>query len=1309
MPEQLTATINSPEQNFAEKVQKSVDYNHPAEEAYRAGREAADVKEAEDIEYDRREYIDEAGSVYVVEDREDGAYVIARQSGDDPIRGYEGGLRIDELPDDAVDRDVMDVVGEAAQGTLEVAEGSARGIGLGITKFITNVARSSVDNPIGEMALGAEQVEEFEQFTTEFLKNAEEVANKSGITGKEFGSGGEIAVDVGDVTGQYVAPAGGLYKAFRAMNAGPILSSLLADGLVGFFGVAPEEENVANLIPEDSKAFGAIRDLLATDPEDNEFKNRSKNAAEAVALLGVAEGAARGVVSLIGEGKKAVSKIDIPENVAKSIDRNVKKLLPAAAATGALAPGEAEGGGKTDLAVKAGQLLTKSGERIVPDDVIDQARKALKTTGKAEGIDFNLSRMETPEELDNLIDTISEVYKEPIDKVKRGVETFSDTQAKADMSLKMGFDVEEVLSRQSGELWPAHKIKAARDIFVSELQKTDALAKAIKDGDNSSENLVAFRRQLSVVSGVQAQIKGVQTETARALSQYRMTAKTAMERQVDISEMIQKSGGTDANEALVDAYLNVLENGGPDAAATFARNAEQVTGWDMLYEAWINSLLGSPATHAVNMLGNSATIKTAVIERYVAAGYSAVERGVKRTLGKEATEGITFGEAQAFAQGQAMSVNDGMVAMLKALKSGESSDMFGKIDYHGDKITTQNINELPLAKTITSKMMKGDELIASNSQLAHMIDFMGEYYYRMPGRFLMAEDELFKTMNYRAELHALAEREAHSMTAAGGDAANFDKNARLKEILADPQLNAPELHQKAFDFAREQTFTTPPGETARNLSRFLNSGKIGNFPAGRVVVPFFNVINNITKYVGGRVPGLGLIDPNSKTYKDFFSPDPAKRQLVMGKWATGSSLMGFGAWASMNGICTGRISDNSKMVKQIEQGQGKSRYSCHLPGSDKTFNYNRLEPAGMLMAISADTANALAYIDDEEERQSIVLAATAAVVPYMEDKSFFSGISRFFEAFNPQFGDDDARNAALARYFSDTMSSFPGAFAGPLAPNTPLSRNVNKNLLRDNAKRVAEANKWTIEKDQYGDEILVANGESYQVWQRAINKIYAGTPGLSAKMPIDVNVWGEEVRYEGGLGPDIVTPIYTNTPHYDIKDLKGQNFPQGVESGRFRGMQVGTDLTIEQHRKFVDVVGIDGELERLNMPLNKPRSDISARVNGKVVGLPVELNPSDKIDLIKIMNTISVPNEADANRKRMNLKQTLNWMIKQPEYASLPDDGDAKGAKGDLIRKVYNDYKGAAVELFFANHPKGQAYFRKSVEMKSKAQNTGVQ
>lgn len=1304
----FTATNNSPEMNYLEKVQKSVVFNNPAEQAYRAWEENSAAKKAGEIEYEQREIID-GDANYVVEDREDGSYVVARQAGEEPIRNYgEEGLKIDQVPEEAIEKDEYDRLSGIMKATGETGEGLMRGLGLGTTKLVANVIRSAVDNPIGDYVVGEENIQKFEEFTKEFLKNAEKAAGHSAFgEQEEFGKAGQIAKGVGDVTGQYVAPAGGLYKLYRAMGAGALLSSFLADGTVGFFGVSPEQENLANMIPEDSKAFGALRELIATDPEDPDLENRTKNALEAVTVLGLSEAATRGIIGAVKSGKKAVMELEVPEKIGKMIDKYITDE------TGAIDLGKLT---KPADVEKAGALIAKKGDIIVEPDVVNRARAALKATGNAEGIDFNLSKMETSDQLDNLIDTLSEVYKEPIKKAKRGVETFTETQAKSDLARLTGFDIDKVLSRRPGELWPAHKIKAARDIFVSELQKTETLARSIKSGENTSENLIAFRRQLAVVSGLQSQIKGVQTETARALSQYRMTAKTPMEAQVNISEMIQKSGGADTNETLVDAYLNVLENGGDDAAATFARNAEQVTGWDMLYEAWINSLLGSPATHAVNGLGNTLTVNQAVVERYAAATYGAIERGVKGVFGKEGG-GITFKEANAFAQGQVMSVNDGMIAFAKALREGEGSDLFGKIDYHGSAITSQNMNELPLSKTIASKMLQGDELIKSNSQLAHMIDFMGEYYYRLPGRFLMAEDEFFKTINYRAELHALAAREASE---AGLDKAG--QLARVNEILADPQMNAPELHRQAFEFAREQTFTTPAGEVAQRLSGFLNNAKVGNFPAGRVVVPFFNVINNITKYVGGRVPGLGLINPNSKTYKDFFSKDPAKRQLVMGKWASGSSLLGFGAWSSMNGVCTGRISDNFKMVQQIEQGQGKKRYACHLPGTDKMMNYNRLEPAGMLMAIAADTATALAYVDDDEERQNLVLAATAAVVPYMEDKSFFEGISRFFEAFNPQFADDEERSKALGRYFSDLLSTAPGAIGGPLAPGTPLSRNMKTNLFMDRAKRISEANKWTIEKDEYGDDIMIANSEDYRMWDRAIKKIYGATPGLSKNLPADVNIWGEEIHYEGGLGPDIVTPIYTNTPKFDIKDLQGKNFPAQIEAGRFRDMRVGTDMTVKQHRKFVDVVGIDGELERLNMPLSKPSKRISVSSLKEGEGLPVELNHDDYIDLIKLMNTVTEINEFHPDRKRMNLKETLDYMIKQEIYAILPDDLDASGTffsekygeiefggKAEMIKYIVRQYKKKATAAFFEYHPKGQAYFRKSVEMKQKAQNTGVQ
>jgi hypothetical protein len=180
---------------------------------------------------------------------------------------------------------------------------------------------------------------------------------------------------------------------------------------------------------------------------------------------------------------------------------------------------------------------------IISEEIAVKMRAAVEQSGNAvEGIDFNLSRIENGEQLGALINEVSKVYEGPIGQAKRGVQTFDVTQTKADMTRTMGFDVDEILKRQPGELWPAHKIKAARDIFVQQVNTTTEMANQIKAGNNSSEALIAFRRQLAVNAAMQAQIKGVQTEAARALSQFRMTAKSPLEGKVQIEELLQISG-----------------------------------------------------------------------------------------------------------------------------------------------------------------------------------------------------------------------------------------------------------------------------------------------------------------------------------------------------------------------------------------------------------------------------------------------------------------------------------------------------------------------------------------------------------------------------------------------------------------------------------------------------------------------------------------------------------------------------------------------------------------------------------------------
>jgi hypothetical protein len=772
--------------------------------------------------------------------------------------------------------------------------------------------------------------------------------------------------------------------------------------------------------------------------------------------------------------------------------------------------------------------------------------------------------------------------------------------------------------------------------------------------------------------------------------------------------MIDTSGGAQLNEEMVDAFLNAVENGGPDAAAIFARQGNNVTTMDMLYEAWINSLLGSPQTHLVNLSGNSLAAAQGVAERYAAAGYGALERAGQRALGRTPQGGITFDEANAYAAGLANSVFDALRAFGKAAKSGQGNDIYGKLDYNTSAITAQNVNELPIAKSIAGRLGK-DELLDANSTLALVVDNLGEYYYRLPGRMLMAEDQFFKTINYRAELSARAAREASVMRQAGASADEID--ARRLEVLRDPQVAAPDIHLGSIDHMREQTFTTPPGKTAAPLQKFFNEAKIGDFPAGRIVVPFFNVINNITKYSASRVPGLALVNSRSKTYQDLFSGDAARRQLAMGKWATGGAIMGTTAYMNMNGQVTGRLSDNPKVRAQME-AQGKKPFSVVMQMSDgtsRTVQYNRLDPLGMQIGIAATTAEVMHYAS-EEDREMLAVAAVAAVLPYMEEKAFFSGAADFMNAMFPQYGDDDSRIEAVSKYAQKVGSTLPGAVLGPLAPGTPLSGFLKREM-GDDVSRMANPSKFRVEKDAWGDDILVASGPEYRAWEGMIKKIMSRTPGLSDSLPARKNLWGEDQILENGImGDGVLSPLYSAKLKYDAEALRKANLPTKAKAGYFYGLRIGQDMTPQQFAEFVNIVGIDGELERLGAPISMPRKQIAAR-NGsnQVIGLPVDLNDQQYADYLEIMNNISVTNDADPQRRRMNMKQALDWLVKEPEYAKLPDDPDAKGAKGDILRSMQGKYRDAAISLFLSEHKDGQALMRRSIELKLKAQNTGAQ
>ena len=120
---------------------------------------------------------------------------------------------------------------------------------------------------------------------------------------------------------------------------------------------------------------------------------------------------------------------------------------------------------------------------------------------------------------------------------------------------------------------------------------------------------------------------------------------------------------------------------------------------------------------------------------------------------------------------------------------------------------------------------------------------------RLPGRFLTAEDQLFKSVGYRQELWGQAIRKAKS---------EGKGIKRAYEIMDDPAKNFPDIELQARDTARYQTFTNPLGPTGQSVQNIIQ-----NQPWTRYIAPFVRTQANIVKYADTRTP-LGVF---AKSYQ----------------------------------------------------------------------------------------------------------------------------------------------------------------------------------------------------------------------------------------------------------------------------------------------------------------------------------------------------------------------------------------------------------------------------------------------------------
>lgn len=817
----------------------------------------------------------------------------------------------------------------------------------------------------------------------------------------------------------------GVETATKTAKVGKVLAQgAIADAIV----FDPHEDRLSNLTEEFPLLQNPVSDFLATEPDDTEAEGRFKNALEGLALGGLTESLFHSVRGIRANriAKREQNQLEADRDTAAALvdDSLVKEGEPIKPLTAdelkAVEP----------IAPKPDEALPSLGD---PSKPMFSGGKGL--AGDADALNINLSRINTTDDVKNLIEKVAEKNAKAINAERREVITQEETVKLAD---DLGMTVGNLLDRRRGEAFNAEQAVAARKILVASGENLIEMAKKAATG--TDEEVTAFRRAMSQHSAIQSQVSGLTAEAGRALQSFRIQAGSDAMQARAIKESLDAAGGGDFSRNMA---AQIAQMGDAAQVNKTVKNMLGAKTKDMLYEAWINGLLSSPATHTVNVLSNS-----------IVAGWAAGERKVASMIGKGlGDQSIPDGEVSSQLKGMVEGTKDGMRLAWKVLKTGEPSDELTKIETQGHRsITAENLN-----------------LSGTPGRFA---DFVGETV-RVPGRMLTAGDELFKTIGYRMELNAQAYRTGYNEGLRGDEL-----SVRMNDIINNPPEN---LHIQAIDASRYQTFTQELGEAGKSVQ-----SAVRRIPGARIIVPFIRTPTNIMKYVGERTP----LAPLAKGVREDISAGGARRDVALAKIATGSMIMAAAADYTLSGQVTGGGPKNPAM-RNLLRTTGWQPYSIRV--GDDYFAYSRLDPVGALIGISADMSEIMGQVS-EAEALDLATAAAVSVAQNVTSKTYLRGVSEFFDVMSSVSSDPEANNRKIERWIERMAGSVVPAGVAQLERTIDPALNATQGILE---------------------------------------KIQSRIPGYSEDLPPRRNIFGEPIVLSGGLGPDIMSPIYMSTDKKD--------------------------------------------------------------------------------------------------------------------------------------------------------------------------------
>lgn len=795
-------------------------------------------------------------------------------------------------------------------------------------------------------------------------------------------------------------------KLVQGAGKAAVVGRGMAQGAIADFTVFDgNEERLSNLIESSPTFANPITEFLAADGDDSAAVGRFKNVIEGMALGAVGEA----LVTMV-RGIKAT-------RAARSVGEAEDAVIHASDELEALA---AKSGQSTEELAQSVEAVVHGDSNVLADAVSE----AVETGNKVE---LNIHGV-TPEDF---IGEASHVSPEPLTPEGMG--------ALVKDALAEGKSVDEILKGEyligntsrlqfdSAEEVLLHGEYAAREISQTlkgqGVQTHQTLLR-------KSENWLESQNLHGLLEAAQGDKQTMQQLAERAIA-YKIGAKSVGQRIMDLSRQIELHGSTpelaeqfekaskmyqDLSLASKDVttasaritsagrikpgYLdagtltNILKmaDGDPEKVLKVLTLSRTRRAFDTVTEVVINGLLSSPKTHLINITSNF--MKTAIMP-------------AEKILG-----GAFMGNKQMVAEGVETYaglfkyLGESWKACKMALKTGDNVlDSGHKILDTGNQSILNTYDKIKEG-IIARKAAKGKNIAEGLSTFeelqAHTMAFLG-----LPSRALGGMDEMFKQLNYRANVY--------SKLAVEGATKFGNDTARIAEFVENGMKDAFEsggrgTNEAAIRYAQESTWTQNLREGA-----YFSGGMgqamfnmVNTYTPLRLVAPFIRTPTNLIRDFVAHTPGLNML---TKRYRDAITVGGERAAVAHGQTATGALLWTTAIGLAASGNMTGGY-PKDPATRQAWIDSGIEPYSFKI--GDKYISFARVDPFSTLFGIAADYAEYTRNWADSA-KGNFASGAVLALGENVLNKSYLTGVMDLLNALTDETTDSTQMQRFLQR------------------------------------------------------------------------------------------------------------------------------------------------------------------------------------------------------------------------------------------------------------------------------------------------------